>query len=165
MTLLVLDPAKASRRMVEDAEGYGLSEPLERRSPEEVLRGLDGENDLDESLLGCSALIFSGPAEERIVVAFTHEIEVGPWFWAWRGHEPVHAFRPLGSVELHDFHADTPAAHQELRDLIRRARTARRRRYRTCVDCGNRVALEHVVQVNGQTICHGCATAQHGVVF
>ena len=41
----------------------------------------------------------------------------------------------------------------------------RRRRFRTCTDCEELLPPEHVDELDGATVCHGCMERNHGVVF
>ncbi|MGA0121882.1 MAG: hypothetical protein ACO3KD_02585 [Gaiellales bacterium] len=50
-------------------------------------------------------------------------------------------------------------------EAVERARRARRRSIRPCADCGEPTPPEHATDVDGVRVCHGCASAHHGIVF
>ena len=50
----------------------------------------------------------------------------------------------------------------KLPELLKAAKTARKRQYRTCQYCGERFPPEHRAD---RDTCHGCASREHGVVY
>lgn len=75
----------------------------------------------------------------------------------WVGpHSPIPATRSWRKVEL------AGRTVKELEELAVAAARARRRQYRVCRYCGERVPVEH--RFSG-SVCHGCASKELGIVF
>ena len=51
------------------------------------------------------------------------------------------------------------------RAAVARTVDQRRARFRTCVECERLLPPEHLGGMDGEILCHGCMTANHGVVF
>jgi hypothetical protein len=117
----------------------------------------------DESFPGALCLLLVGSEEERAVAAFrADDIAVGPWTLRWDSQTPVDAFtEPV--VVAWPVRGEGGTA---LAAPIEAAAARRRAVLRRCHDCGKRFGPERRTEVNrGTTVCHGCATANHGVVF
>jgi hypothetical protein len=77
----------------------------------------------------------------------------------WNGHVPV---LELGEVHaVNSFSSDIEA----LRSAVQAAATARQATFETCALCGRHLPPEHLTDVDDESVCHGCATKHHGVLF
>jgi hypothetical protein len=117
----------------------------------------------EESFPGALCLLLVGSEDERVVVAFREDdITVGPWTLRWDGHTPVNAFTETVTMAWPAYgEAGTPLVAP-----IEAAATRRRAVVRPCDDCGELRGPERLTEVGANSVvCHGCATANHGVAF
>jgi hypothetical protein len=82
--------------------------------------------------------ILNDPPRETFAAELPDRIAVAPACYVWQGlaGPTVPELVPLGSITWDDLQADRETALVSLHGLVDRTGQARKRAYRTCVDCG-----------------------------
>jgi hypothetical protein len=125
-------------------------------------------NDKEKVLLDCPlCFILEGFANEPMIyIKPTHEgLEFGYEATQWNG--PIPALLP-GVYKKHSLAWETLQSlnkekqQEMIFELLMKTINARKRQYRKCQFCGEKVAIEHRFD---QNTCHGCASEHYGVVY
>jgi hypothetical protein len=132
------------------------------------LFGLYSINDKEKVLMDCSYYFkLEGFADEpEVYLRPTNEgLEFGYEAIQWDG--PIPALLPgvykRHSLSWESLQSLNKAEQQEIiLELLMKTINTRKRQYRKCQFCGEKVAVEH--RFNSDT-CHGCATERFGVVY
>ncbi|WP_042458856.1 hypothetical protein [Neobacillus dielmonensis] len=81
----------------------------------------------------------------------------------WHGHIPYPGMIKKNLVGWETMESMSREMQQQiLLELLMKTINSRKRQYRKCQFCGEKVAIEHRFD---QDTCHGCATEQYGVVY
>lgn len=123
-------------------------------------------NDKEEVLLDCSlCFILEGFADEPMIyIKPTHEgLEFGYEGTKWHGHTPSPFMFKNHILIWEDIEVLNKEEQQEaILNLFMKTINSRKRQYRKCQFCGEKVALEHRFDSN---TCHGCSSQHFGVVY
>lgn len=102
---------------------------------------------------------------EVYLIATKEGIEFGYEATQWDGYmpSPIPGMYKKHSLTWEKLQSSDKLEQQELiLDLLMKTINSRKRQYRKCQFCGEKVAVEHRFDMN---TCHGCASKHFGVVY
>jgi hypothetical protein len=114
-----------------------------------------------ETTADLAQISLGGDDEGTVVYLFLPEtVEIRHRMASWPlPYAPVMTTRTWRRMRLED------ANVSELVSAWVEARKAWKRMLRRCCHCRELLSPGHLMRLGGKTMCHGCATEHHGVVF